>query len=32
MIPALAFLPINDVVEAFETLEVMPAEAQSIMD
>ena len=33
MIPALAFLPINNVVEAFETLEeVMPAEAQPILD
>ena len=33
MIPALAFLPINDVVEAFETLEeVMPEKAQPIMD
>ena len=36
MIPALAFLPKNDIVtevEAFETLEeVMPAEAQPIMD
>ena len=33
MIPALAFLPINNVAEAFETLEeVMPAEAQPILD